>query len=153
MYVIIHTTEGSFHGAVSWLKDAKSGVSAHYVVRNSDGFVKQLVHENDRAYHAKCWNQFGIGIEMEGYEKQDRFSDSLYRSVSQIVAYLSGKYSIPIDNMHVVGHDFWKSKRFKQSEHLKSCNDHGDPGNYFNWDNLLGSSQMAQFSFLLGPRY
>ena len=137
LYVLIHTTEGSFNGAVSWLKNRSSGVSAHYVVRNRDGYVKQLVSHRQRAFHAKCWNQYSIAIEMEGFVKQGNYSQSLYRSVGGIVSFVARSFRIPINNMHVVGHDFWKTARFKQSKHLKACNNHHDPGPHFNWNTLF----------------
>jgi N-acetyl-anhydromuramyl-L-alanine amidase AmpD len=31
--VVIHTTEGSYSGAVSWLKNPSAGASAHYVIK------------------------------------------------------------------------------------------------------------------------
>jgi hypothetical protein len=66
-YIVVHVTQGSFSGAVSWLKNPASGVSAHYVIQSSTGSIKQLVKDEDRAWHAKCWNSQAIGIEHEGF--------------------------------------------------------------------------------------
>ena len=38
-YIVIHTTQGSYAGTISWFKNASSKVSAHYVVRSSDGQI------------------------------------------------------------------------------------------------------------------
>ena len=37
--VVIHTTEGSFDGTLSWFQDPAAQVSAHYVTRSSDGHI------------------------------------------------------------------------------------------------------------------
>lgn len=65
--IIIHDTEGSYAGTVSWFKNSAANVSAHYVVRSSDGHVAQMVDEKNVAYHVKCFNTNSVGIEHEGY--------------------------------------------------------------------------------------
>lgn len=133
LYVVIHTTEGSFNGAVSWLTNPESGVSSHYVVRKSDGFVKQLVLEENRAFHARCWNAMAVGIEMEGYRKDSSsFTANLLKGTSNLVAYLAAKYKIPTDKMHIIGHNFGETDAINETP-LPDCNDHGDPGQYFPW--------------------
>lgn len=36
---MIHVTQGSYAGTISWFKDAAAQVSAHYVIRSSDGQI------------------------------------------------------------------------------------------------------------------
>jgi hypothetical protein len=138
-HIIIHTTQGSFAGAVSWLKNPKSQVSAHYVIRSRDGYIKQLVRERDRAWHARCWNRLGIGIEHEGFiDSPDYYTDPMYRQSAQLVQYLTRKHSITTDHLHIVGHDFWSKPYFKESELASlDCNDHTDPGRFWDWDFYL----------------
>lgn len=132
-FIVLHTTEGNFNGAVSWLKNKKSGVSAHYVVRAGDGYVKQLVRERDQAWHARCWNDYAIGIEMEGFHKNgSSFTGPLVRSAAALVKYLSRKYGIAPDATRVVGHDAEERGMLKAAG-LEDCNDHGDPGKFFDW--------------------
>jgi N-acetyl-anhydromuramyl-L-alanine amidase AmpD len=131
-HFIIHDTEGSFSGAVSWLKNPDAQVSSHYVMRSSDGYVKQLVRESNRAWHAGCWNSWTIGIEHEGYVNNPAyFTENMYVSSAHLVRHASLKYGIPMDSLHIVGHDVWTKPWFPDLG-WSSCNTHTDPG--VNWD-------------------
>jgi hypothetical protein len=135
-YIILHTTEGAFSGSVRWLSTPSSKVSAHYVVRKSDGYVKQLVKETDRAYHARCWNSLGFAIEMEGFHNDPgTFTRPLMKTVTGIVRYLSQKYGIAPNATRIVGHDA-KIRGMLGSSGLGGCNDHRDPGPHFDWSNF-----------------
>jgi N-acetylmuramoyl-L-alanine amidase len=70
--IVIHYTSGcTLDGAVSWFKNPKAKVSAHYVI-GRDGTIIQMVNNEDTAWHAgrsewngvKWVNQFSIGIEL-----------------------------------------------------------------------------------------
>ena len=63
----IHTVQGTYAGCISWFKNCSSSVSAHYVVRSSDGQVTQMVSEANKAYHIGAENPYTIGTEHEGY--------------------------------------------------------------------------------------
>lgn len=65
--VTIHTVQGSYAGCISWFQNCNAQVSAHYVVRSSDGQVTQMVAESDKAWHVGNENPYTIGIEHEGY--------------------------------------------------------------------------------------
>lgn len=124
--IIIHITQGSYSSAINWFNDSRSQVSAHYVVRSSDGFVGQCVQEKDISYHAGNFpvNQTSIGIEHEGYGSQPRWLTSdLYNSSARLAAYLSDKYNIPVDRNHFLGH--------------KQVSSTACPGNYWDWDRYL----------------
>jgi N-acetyl-anhydromuramyl-L-alanine amidase AmpD len=64
-YVVVHTTQGSYSGTISWFQNSSASVSAHYVVRSSDGQVTQMVLEEDVGWHAGSWsyNLASVGIE------------------------------------------------------------------------------------------
>lgn len=98
--VVIHVVQGSFSSAINWFNDSRAGVSAHYTVRSSDGFIGQSVEEKDIAYHAGNWpvNQNAIGIEHEGYGDQPTrwFTPALYNSSARLTAHLCKKYGIPV---------------------------------------------------------
>jgi uncharacterized lipoprotein YddW (UPF0748 family) len=66
-YFVHYVATGTYQGAISWFKDPASQVSAHYVVRNSDGQVSQVVAEADRAWSqgVNLYNDQGIGVEHE----------------------------------------------------------------------------------------
>ncbi len=126
--VIIHVTQGSFSSAINWFKDSRAGVSAHYTVRSSDGFIGQSVQEKDIAWHAGNWtyNQTSIGIEHEGYVSNSSwFTDAMYRSSARLTAYLCKKYRIPIDRQHIIGHNQVPGAT------------HTDPGRYWNWTKYM----------------
>ena len=63
----IHTVQGTYAGCISWFKNCSSSVSAHYVVRSSDGQVTQMVSEANKAWHIGSENPYTIGTEHEGY--------------------------------------------------------------------------------------
>ena len=123
--VIVHVTQGSWSGAVNWFQDPYAGVTSHYTVRSSDGFVGQSVREKDIAWHAGNWfyNQSSIGIEHEGYVDDPKwFTEAMYDSSAKLTAYLCNKYLIPIDRDHIIGH-----------VEVPYPNDHYDPGLNWNW--------------------
>jgi len=49
--IVLHATAGLEPGPEQWFRDARSHVSAHYIV-NRDGSVVQMVREADTAWHA-----------------------------------------------------------------------------------------------------
>ncbi|MBM7441065.1 peptidoglycan-binding protein [Streptomyces sp. HB132] len=133
--VVIHVTQGSYAGTISWFQNATSKVSSHYVVRSSDGQITQMVRDKDTAYHAKSANASSLGIEHEGFvDDPSWFTDTMYRSSAALTTYLCDRYGIPKDRAHVIGH----------SE--APGNDHTDPGANWNWTyymQLVGGSSGA----------
>ncbi|MEV6166514.1 N-acetylmuramoyl-L-alanine amidase [Streptomyces sp. NPDC052052] len=124
--VIIHVTQGSYAGSISWFQNPSAVVSAHYVVRSSDGQITQMVRDSDTAYHARSQNSSSLGIEHEGWiDDPAWFTDAMYRSSAALTAYLCDRYGIPKDRSHIIGH----------SE--APGNDHTDPGPYWDWDRYM----------------
>lgn len=120
--VVIHVTQGSYAGTISWFQNPDSQVSAHYVVRSSDGQITQMVRDKDTGWHAKSANASSLGIEHEGFvDDPSWFTDSMYRSSAALTKYLCDRYGIPKDRSHIIGH----------SE--APGNDHTDPGVNWNW--------------------
>ncbi len=66
-YFVHYIATGTYEGTISWFKNCSSQVSAHYVVRNSDGQVTQMVDEANRAWSQGVteYNDQGIGVEHE----------------------------------------------------------------------------------------
>lgn len=123
-YVVIHVTEGSYSGSISWFQNPSAQVSAHYVVRSSDGQITQTVREKDIAWHAGNWtyNTQSIGIEHEGYVSSCTwFTDPMYRASAGITKSVAAKYAIPLDRTHIIGH----------SEVPGAT--HTDPGSCWDW--------------------
>ncbi|GAA3020076.1 N-acetyl-anhydromuramyl-L-alanine amidase AmpD [Streptomyces fulvorobeus] len=120
--VVIHVTQGSYAGSISWFQDPSSNVSAHYVIRSSDGQVTQTVRDKDTGYHARSGNAYSVGIEHEGYvDNPAWFTDAMYRSSAALTRHLADRYGIPKDRAHIVGHSEVPN------------NDHTDPGPNWNW--------------------
>jgi N-acetylmuramoyl-L-alanine amidase len=137
-YIVIHVTDGSFAGALSWLKNPESKASAHYLVRSSDGQVVQLVAEADIAWHVRCWNPMAIGIEHEGFTSTgEDLTEEMYQSSAKLVANIAARKGIPVDSNHIIGHNYWQTPAFKNQTTLGNCNDHVDPGTYWNWDHYF----------------
>ncbi|WP_328886266.1 peptidoglycan-binding protein [Streptomyces sp. NBC_00316] len=125
--VIIHVTQGSYAGTISWFQNPTSEVSAHYVIRSSDGQITQTVRDRDTAYHAKNSNASALGIEHEGFvDDPSWFTDAMYRSSAALTRTLCDTYGIPKDRTHIIGH----------SEAPGS--DHTDPGKYWDWNLYMG---------------
>ncbi|MEV0431556.1 N-acetylmuramoyl-L-alanine amidase, partial [Micromonospora sp. NPDC050495] len=138
--VIIHVTQGSYAGTVSWFQNPSAGVSAHYVVKSSNGEITQMVREGDTAYHARSGNAYGLGIEHEGYvDNPAWFTDAMYRSSAALTRYLCDKYGIPKDRNGIKGHN------------EIAGNDHTDPGPNWNWNYYI--SLVNQGGGGAGARY
>ncbi|NJQ00312.1 N-acetylmuramoyl-L-alanine amidase [Streptomyces zingiberis] len=138
--VVVHVTQGSYAGTISWFQNPASQVSAHYVVRSSDGQVTQMVRDRDTAWHARSGNAYSVGIEHEGWVNDPSwFTDAMYRSSAALTRHLADTYGIPKDRAHIVGH------------HEVPGNDHTDPGPNWNWTYYMqlvrGDSGGATTSF------
>ncbi len=126
--VVIHTTEGAYEGAISWFRNPASEVSAHYVIRKSDGQVTQMVRDSRRAWHARGGNADSIGIEHEGSAwNAATWTNAMLESSARLSAWLSEEYDIPIDRDHFIGH----------REVPGSASHRYDPGDHFPWGDYL----------------
>ena len=92
--IIVHDTEGSYGGAVSWFTQPVSQVSAHLVMREDGGEITQMVPLGSKAWHACNVNPYSIGIEGAGVEA-DGFSDDWWRGMANVVAWLLAAYGLP----------------------------------------------------------
>lgn len=91
--VVIHYTEGSYAGCISWFQNCDAEVSAHYVIRSSDGQVAQMVRESDKAWHVGSANGYTIGIEHEAYgDIISFFTEAMYRSSADLVRNICSRY-------------------------------------------------------------
>lgn len=123
-YVIVHVTQGSYSGAISWFQNPSAKVSAHYVLRSSDGAITQMVREKDIAWHAGNWtyNTQSIGLEHEGWVSDCTwFTDAMYRASAALTRNIALKYGIPMDRSHIIGHNEVPGAT------------HTDPGSCWNW--------------------
>src|SRR5206468_12647347 len=123
-YIVIHYTAISYLRTLIAFTNPRSGVSAHYVVRN-DGHVAQLVGEADRAWHAgtPSFNDRSVGVEIEkSSESNPDFTVEEYRAAALLACGIAARHGIPLDRAHVVGHN-----------EIPWPNNHSDPGPTWNW--------------------
>ncbi|MEV4751518.1 N-acetylmuramoyl-L-alanine amidase [Streptosporangium sp. NPDC049248] len=124
--IVVHVTQGSYAGTISWFQNPAAQVSAHYVVSSSDGDITQMVREKDRAWHAGNHNSRSVGIEHEGYvDNASWFTDAMYRASAALTRSIADRYGIPKDRTHIVGHVEVPGA------------DHTDPGPNWNWTRYM----------------
>jgi len=127
-FIVVHVTQGSWSGTVNWFQNPAARVSAHFVVRSSDGKIAQCVRGSDIAWHAGNWNYNtrSIGIEHEGFIGDPGwFTEEMYRSSAKLVAFLAGRWGIPLNRKHLIGHSEVPGA------------DHRDPGRWWWWDHYM----------------
>ncbi|MDO9186607.1 MAG: N-acetylmuramoyl-L-alanine amidase [Bacteroidia bacterium] len=137
--VVIHDVEGSYASCISWFQNCNANVSAHYVVRSSDGQITQMVLESKKAWHVGNSNPFTIGIEHEGYNTQTGwYTPAMYQSSANLVKDIcisgyginpttcwsgvscNGSCVLPL-TVKIKGHQHYPSQT------------HNDPGVNWNW--------------------
>lgn len=148
--VVIHYTEGSYAGCISWFKNCDAQVSAHYVIRSRDGQVTQMVREADKAWHARSANAYTIGIEHEAYgDIVSYFTPEMYASSADLVHDISMRYA-SIDGHRTFYRDTLDDgRRLNSGLHdlggAEACTkirghqhypnqSHTDPGPYWDWN-------------------
>jgi N-acetyl-anhydromuramyl-L-alanine amidase AmpD len=143
--VTIHTIQGSYAGAISWFKNCNASVSAHYVLRSSDGQVTQMVPETNKAWHVGSENPYTVGLEHEGYVNDPSwYTQAMYQSSANLVKYLAAKYAInPLSTYKGVAQVVLNScYRIKGHVHFPNQT-HTDPGINWNWQlyyNLINNT-------------
>ncbi|TDC94251.1 amidase [Nonomuraea deserti] len=126
--VVIHVTQGSYAGTISWFQNPSANVSAHYVVKSSNGAITQMVRDKDVAWHAGNWsyNTRSIGIEHEGWvDDASWFTDAMYRASAALTRHLCDKYGIPKTRTGIIGHNEVPGAT------------HTDPGRHWNWTTYM----------------
>jgi N-acetyl-anhydromuramyl-L-alanine amidase AmpD len=142
--VTIHTVQGSYAGCISWFQNTSSGVSAHYVVRSSDGQITQMVLESNRAWHVGSENGYTVGIEHEGYVSQTGwYTTNLYQQSALLVADICASHGI--DPERTLFQPWGNTTYYNQSGIPGSCTKvkghmhypnqtHTDPGPNWDWN-------------------
>ncbi|MFI9392545.1 N-acetylmuramoyl-L-alanine amidase [Streptomyces bauhiniae] len=133
--IVIHDTESSYQSAISTFQNP-GGSSAHYVMRSSDGAVTQMVPTKDVAYHAGNYstNLHSIGIEHEAYAAHGAtwYTEAQYQATASLVRYLAGRFGIPLDREHIIGHD---DVAGPSSSLIAGM--HWDPGTAWDWEHFM----------------
>ncbi len=137
--VAIHTTQGSYAGTISWFKNPAAQVSAHYVIRSSDGQVTQMVRNAHTAWHVRSHNSYTLGVEHEGYiSNSSWYTSAMYNASSALVRNFCSKYGSIKCSSAYNGPSSSGTKVLPDSVKIKghqhySGNDHTDPGIYWDW--------------------
>lgn len=138
-YIVIHDTEGSYASSVRLVQDP-TYLAWNYTIRSSDGHIAQHLDAKDVGWHAGNWyvNMHAIGIEHEGFAgTAGWYTESMYQTSAALVKHLAGKYGIPLDRAHIIGHDQVPGTLLGNTKSV-----HWDPGPYWDWDHyfeLLGA--------------
>jgi N-acetyl-anhydromuramyl-L-alanine amidase AmpD len=131
-FIVIHDAETSYESTIRIFQNPLSYVSAHYVLRSSDGQVTQMVENKNVAWHAGNWNfnMHAIGYEHEGVAIQGTtwYTEEMYRSSAALTRYLAAKYHIPLDRAHIIGHDDVPGPTTGFVRGM-----HWDPGPFWDW--------------------
>lgn len=137
-HVAEHIAQGSYAGTISWFNNCDAKVSAHYVVRSSDGQITQMVREHDTAWHVANHNSYSVGIEHEGYASDCAwYTTAMYNSSSALTRDIADSHGIPRDGTYdaSLGWDAeldryskWKIKGHTNFPTTKTC-----PGACFDW--------------------
>ncbi len=162
-HVTIHTAEGSYAGTISWFQNCSAQVSAHYVVRSSDGQITQMVYEKDKAWHVGSENGYTIGIEHEGYMSQPAtwFTDAMYNASSLLTRDICNSYGLDKTRVYD-GSLGWNAvisdkSLYSVKGHVNYPNQtHQDPGSGWNWPkykNLVAGSTSTTTQILANPGF
>jgi hypothetical protein len=139
-HVVVHTTEGSYAGTISWFQNCSAQVSAHYVIRSSDGQITQMVYEKDKAWHVGTENGYTIGIEHEAYlnDPATWFTDAMYNASALLTRDICASYGLDKTKVYD-GSLGWNAvisdkSLFDVKGHVNYPNQtHTDPGSGWNW--------------------
>jgi N-acetyl-anhydromuramyl-L-alanine amidase AmpD len=161
-FVVEHDMEGYYLAVISYFQQSGTQASIHYCVNSlhngSDdqnhaennpndspaGEIAQMVEEQYWAWHVRCWNRYMLGTEHEGFVSSPVwYSDEMYQASGLLTRYLCDKYSIPKDRNHIIGHNEWQNASWRTwmtnnwPQIDPTCNDHTDPGVYWNWTKFM----------------
>jgi hypothetical protein len=136
--ITIHTVQGSYSGCISWFQNCSAGVSAHYVIRSSDGQVTQMVNEADKAWHVGSENPYTIGYEHEGFVSDPSwYTMEMYNSSADLSRdVVNSGYGIPAPRTYfgdasATVETLGGCTKIKGHQHFANQS-HTDPG--INWD-------------------
>lgn len=131
-YIFIHDGEGPYDSIIHHFQDPTAYDSAQYVI-STRGDITQMVKNEDVSWGVGNWNlnMHGINIEHAGFAAQGAswYTPAMYQASATLVRWLAGKYDIPLDRAHILGHgDVMRGPAAGQAAQ------HWDPGPYWNWN-------------------
>lgn len=114
--IVMHLMDGNLKGTDAWFRNPDAKASTHYGV-GKDGTVYQWVDEADMAWangrvDAPKWrlldpkvnpNLVTVSIEHEGVTGHV-WTPEQYKADVELVRAIAGRYGIPLDRDHIIGH-------------------------------------------------
>lgn len=96
-YVFIHSSEGSYYGALDWMINGPVSASYCIIVNEAGSEATQMVASKDIAWAGgtSYSNTYGIHICMAGYGSKG-FSDSCLKATAAWAKYFANAYEIPV---------------------------------------------------------
>lgn len=169
--VTIHTMQGSYAGSISWFQSNPYSVSAHYMIRSSDGQITQMVRESRAAHHVGTHNGYTLGIEHEGYVSNAAwYTTAMYNASAALTRNFCTRYAIPCSSAYNGAGSTGivvlpTSTKIKGHQHYSSQT-HTDPGQYWDWrryytllnpstavTKVLDTFETSEGHFTLSPAY
>lgn len=139
--IVVHDVEGSYAGCISWFQNCAASVSAHYVLKSSNGQITQMVLESDKAWHVGSENPYTIGFEHEGYVSDGSwYTDAMYAASADLARDIcnSGYGISPLRTFYISpaqSFDDVLGGCTKIKGHQNYPNQtHNDPGVFWNWE-------------------
>ncbi len=144
--VVMHTTEGSLAGTLSWLQNTVSQVSAHFVIA-PNGDLYQMVNSGNRAWHATYYNSRSIGIEMVGYAGlESTWNVDNLATLAQVLAWSAVQFDIPVTHPLGDANDYPNNRLNTAGIVAHSQVQPGgksDPGVFFPWAKVLNDTNAV----------
>lgn len=136
--VTLHTMQGYYAGSISWFQNNPYSVSAHYLIRSSDGQVTQMVRDSRAAHHVGSHNGYTIGIEHEGFIADSSwYTTAMYNASAALTRHMCAVHGIDCRTAYNgSGHTglylLPTSVKIKGHQHF-SNQTHTDPGIHWDW--------------------
>jgi hypothetical protein len=136
-HIAIHTMQGYYASTISWFKNCRNLVSAHYLVRSSDGQITQMVREADMAWHVRpTANPYTVGIEHEGFITDPVwYTKEMYEASAALVRDICVRRGIDCTKTYGGSSQVPLSDvEFKVKGHVHFASQtHTDPGTNWDW--------------------
>lgn len=93
--LVWHETAGAYAGSVNWLCNPAADASAHLVVREDGLEATQLVHLDQKAWHAAAFNSRAVGVEHANVTMKGYATDYQLRVSARIFGWLCLHLNVP----------------------------------------------------------
>jgi N-acetyl-anhydromuramyl-L-alanine amidase AmpD len=150
-HVAIHMMQGYYASTISWFKNCANNVSAHYLMRSSDGQITQMVREADMAWHVKASNPYTVGIEHEGFMADvSWFTEAMYNNSAALTRSICDRLGIDETKTYFgTAQTALPDASYSVKGHVHfPAQTHTDPGTNWSW-----ARYRSEVAFGLGVAY